>query len=248
MKLYKYLEQNVIFFAIFLAIFFIVLYANTIFILCKKWYIRKNTLEFFNSKYNLNILDVYDKNPIYSPSSLELDKNTDFCAIVKCERFNEDINKKFNLKTFNMLYVNDPHYIKYGFDYLINFCKASPSKIGIVSITENNILGLEGIEKHLPFFINLGIPTKNILIREDVNDAYIKGEGDGYWRDPIKSNIQFPSFSVHYMLETNTNKDINNYKNDSEWIEIGEFVRLHAFGMGMERIEYVFYNIPYPKK
>ena len=132
-------------------------------------------------------------------------------------------------------------------EYLKRFCKADMSTLGIVSITNKNKLGVPGIEQHLRKFYKYGIQKQNILIRKDVEEAVTAGEGDGYWRHIIKTNVEGSSFSIYVPLKDGA--DIKNYKNKEEWLEVAECgiePSFNEFGFGMERIEFLFFGIPYP--
>ena len=128
-------------------------------------------------------------------------------------------------------------------EYLKRFCKADMSTIGIVSITNQNKLGIPGIEPLVPKFKKYGIQEKNILIQTDVEEVVRKGEGGGFWRHLIKTNVEGPSFSIHAPLKYGA--DIKNYENKEEWLEVG-IEPFDDFGFGFERLEFLFFGLPYP--
>ena len=213
--------------------------------------IRSESLKFFSEKCNVPI--IYSSNIFnYSPD----DYLTNPYCIVGTTSRNEDINDKYNLPIFNMLCVGAlDRFISIDalLSYLKDYCKADMRKLGVVSITETNNLLLAGIEPYLKILNTYGIFDKNILIRQDVQAAYDDGSGDGCWRSPnIKGNI-CGTASIHFPLIENA--DINNYKNKNEWLEVAEvglpgtsISDTIVFGIGMERIEYYFFNLDYPLK
>ncbi len=214
--------------------------------------IRRESLQFFNKKLKLPIL-AFPKNKVFEYSTiyqdvLDLGKSKGG-FIAKLSRENEDPNNKYNLKLFNVLsiyYNNSSSSVVKPMKYLKRFCKADMNKIGIVSITEKNKLGVPGIEPLVPEFKKYGIQKKNILIRKDVEEAVRKGEGDGYWRDLVKTNVEGPTFSIHVPLKYGA--DIKNYENKEEWLEVAEcgIEPFDDFGFGMERVELLFFGLPYP--
>jgi len=119
--------------------------------------------------------------------------------------------------------------------------------IGIVSITEKTSLGITGIEPSLHILYKYGIKKHNILIRKDVEKAFKAGDGDGYWVNKIKPKYQGLSFSIHVPLKDSA--DIKNYTQKNEWLEVAEVGIGGTFddsGIGMERIELLFFGLPYP--
>ena len=85
-----------------------------------------------------------------------------------------------------------------------------------------------------------------------------EGTGDGYWKHPEYSHIQGRTFAIYYSLHS-TPGSIENYLSREEWMEIAEASydnkilelskqTLSGISFGMERIEYEFFNIPYPDK
>lgn len=179
------------------------------------------------------------------------------CFIANIAR-NEDLENKYNLRHFHMLYVcnlktND---VKLGsniglsMEYLRYFCKADMSKIGIVSITNNNNLKIPGIEPFVPELLKYGIQKQNILIRTDVEEVVRKGEGDGFWRHLIDYNLEGPSYSVQFPLTTDA--DIKDYNNKNLWLELAECGlgdstnSFKSVAFGVERIEYAMFGLPYP--
>lgn len=216
----------------------------------KKQQIRSESLTFFSEKCNLPI--IYSSKLFqYAPDDYEFD-NKNYCIIGTTIRTENNCDK-YNLPIFNMLVVssaNPYNYVDPIFTYLKDYCKADMSKIGIVSITENNNLGLVGLEPYKKILNKYGIIDKNILIRQDVQTARDEGYGDGYWKSPNKLDNQFETFSIQFPLKDNA--DISNYCNKNEWLELGEssFPSKNnaGFGIGMERIEYCFFGIKYPRK
>ena len=213
--------------------------------------IRHKSLQFFNKKFKFPIL-IFPKNKVFNYSSvykdvLDLGKSKG-CFVAKFSRVNEDPINKYNLKLFHALtiYSNSSNVVE-PMEYLKRFCKADMSTLGIVSITNKNKLGVPGIEQHLRKFYKYGIQKQNILIRKDVEEAVTAGEGDGYWRHIIKTNVEGSSFSIYVPLKDGA--DIKNYKNKEEWLEVAECgiePSFNEFGFGMERIEFLFFGIPYP--
>lgn len=216
--------------------------------------IRRDALRFLNKKCKLQIID-FPKNKVfdYSPDKddlLDLAKSKG-CFIAKTLRKNENLNKKYNLHVFYILssFSSKRHNIKTCLTFLKYFCKADMGRIGIVSITNDNKLGIPGIESYLDIFYNYGIQENNILIRKDVEKAFNAGGGDGYWRNKSKPKYQGPSFSVYVPLNHNTN--IKNYRQNTQWLEVAEVGiggTLDDGGFGMERIELLFFGIPFPLK
>lgn len=217
--------------------------------------VRDHSLQFFKTNVGLQIVPT-SVIVNYSPAPSDYNIQT-FVTLATVKR-NEYMELKYNLPIFTMLYLKtNKHAISVLMSYFKSFCKADMSKLGIVSITDNNELGLPGIEPHISLLNEYGILTKNILIRKDVEVAYENGSGDGYWRSPYAPYHGCSTFSVMYPLTNNSY--IANYKNPTEWLEIGECgLPLKSeragssfgagFGLGMERIEYVFFSIPFPSK
>ena len=211
--------------------------------------IRESSLQFFKNNFRLQIVPTPG---IVNYSPFPNDYNIpNLVTLATCKR-NEPTELKYNLPIFHMLAVltNKDNSITILMSYFKYFCKADMSKMGIVSITNNNKLGLPGIEPHIPILNENGILNKNILIRKDVEVAYENGSGDGYWRNPYVPSSAYASFSIHYPLKNNSY--IANYKDPTEWLEIGEYLTLtknnKGFGIGIERIEHVFFSIPFPSK
>ena len=76
----------------------------------KRQKIRRDSLQFFNKKYNLPIIQIPNNIIIdYSPSIEEIvqygNGNKVGCFVVKVERKDEDLTNKYNLQFFHMLYV-----------------------------------------------------------------------------------------------------------------------------------------------
>ena len=220
--------------------------------------VRDHSLQFFKTNVALQIVPTSGI-VNYSPAPSDYNIQT-FVTLATVKR-NEYMELKYNLPIFTMLYLKtnktNKHAISVLMSYFKSFCKADMSKLGIVSITDNNELGLPGIEPRISLLNEYGILTKNILIRKDVEVAYENGSGDGYWRSPYAPYHGCSTFSVMYPLKNNSY--IANYKNPTEWLEIGECgLPLKSeragssfgagFGLGMERIEYVFFSIPFPSK
>ena len=213
--------------------------------------IRESSLQFFKNNFGLQIVPTPGIGN-YSPNPN--DYNIPNLVTLATVKRNEPTELKYNLPTFHMLavFTNKDNSITMLMSYFKYFCKADMSKMGIVSITNNNKLGLPGIEPHIPILNENGILNKNILIRKDVEVAYENGSGDGYWRNPYVPSSAYATFSILYPLKNNSY--IANYKDPNEWLEIGE----SAFptknkgefdaGLGMERIEHVFFSIPFPSK
>jgi len=216
--------------------------------------IRHKSLEFLKKNCKVPII-VFPKKKVFKYSITNRDIReigyNEGCVIAKTLRENEDLNKKYNLKLFNMLSVfsSTKNNIKVCLEYLKYFCKADMSKIGIVSITNKNNLGITGIEPYLEYFYEYGIQKQNILIRKDVEEAFKAGNGDGYWKNSNEPNYKGSSFSIHVPL--NECGDIRNYSQNKEWLEVAECGidksnRFNDIGFGMERIELLFFGIPYP--
>ena len=221
----------------------------------KRQKIRRNALQFLNKKCKLQNID-FPENKVfdYSPGKddlLDL-RNPKGCFIAKTLRKNEDLNKKYNLRVFHMLAIfsSKRHKINTCLTFLKYFCKAEMGRIGIVSITNDNKLGIRGIEPYLDIFYKYGIQKHNILIRKDVEKAFKAGEGDGYWVNKNKPKYQGSSFSVHVPLGDDTN--IKNYTQKKEWLEVAEVGigtdgKFDDLGFGMERIEFYFFGTPFPR-
>ena len=215
--------------------------------------IRRNALRFLNKKCKHPII-TFPQNKEFNYSITKQDI-TDLgyyegCVIATTFR-NEDLNKKYNLKLFNMLAVfgSTDNNIKTVFKFLKYFCKADLTKIGVVSIPTKNKLGITGIESYLNIFYKYGIQKQNILIRKDVEEAFKAGDGDGYWINKNKPKYQGSSFSVYVPLQDCA--DIKNYSQTKEWLEVAEVGISGTFddiGIGMERIESHFFGIPFPLK
>ena len=133
--------------------------------------------------------------------------------------------------------------------YLFEFCKADPKRIGIVSIHSDQNNTTEGLEAYTPYFLSYGIEKEHILLRNP-QEAMREGTGDGYWKHPEYTQLQGKTFAIYYSLN-DTPTSIENYLSREEWMEIAEggygYENLEL-SFGMERIEYEFFNIPYPDK
>jgi len=220
----------------------------------KRQKIRRESLQFFKKNFKLPILEIQN-NKVFEYSTiyqdvLDLGKSKG-CFIAKFSRENEDPNNKYNLKLFHVLSiysvsVSNGNVVKWSMEYLKRFCKADMSTIGIVSITEKNKLGVPGIEPLVPEFKKYGIQEKNILIQTNVEEVVRKGEGGGFWRHLIKTNVEGPTFSIHVPLKYGA--DIKNYENKEEWLEVAEcgIEPFNDFGFGLERVELLFFGLPYP--
>lgn len=208
--------------------------------------VRDKSLQYFKNNFGLKIINT-NKIFNYSPEPVDF-SDPDVVSIVSVKR-DENKDNVYNLPVFHMLHIkvnNSNSNIILFMSYLKSFCKADMSKLGIVSITNNNTLGLQGIEPYIPLFIKYGIVKQNIMIRTDVEYAHKTGEGDGYWRHPNNQSTQMETISIYYPLRYNSN--IKNYTNKDEWLELGEAGLNYDDGdFGMERIEYAFFSIPYPK-
>jgi hypothetical protein len=230
----------------------------------KRRKIRCDSLQFFNKKYSLPIIQ-FPNNIIidYSPSIQEIVKygngNKVGCFVVKVERKEEDLANKYNLQFFHMLYVfniktNDVTMgsnIRLSMEYLRDFCKADMGSIGIVSITDKHKLGIPGIEQFIPTFLKYGIKVKNIMIRQEVEEAFKNGTGDGYWRTRQKDNkLEGATYSIQFPLIADA--DIKDYNNKNIWLELAECGLgdstsiFKSFAFGLERIEYAIFGLPYP--
>jgi hypothetical protein len=225
----------------------------------KRRKIRCDSLQFFNKKYSLPIIQ-FPNNIIidYSPSIQEIVKygngNKVGCFVVKVERKEEDLANKYNLQFFHMLYVfniktNDVTMgsnIRLSMEYLRDFCKADMGSIGIVSITDKHKLGIPGIEQFIPTFLKYGIQENNILIRKDVEEAFNNGNGDGYWRTRRKDNkLEGATYSIQFPLIADA--DIKDYNNKNIWLELAECGLgdstsiFKSFAFVLERIEYAIF-------
>jgi hypothetical protein len=207
--------------------------------------IRCRMLEFFKNNFNLQI-DNSNQVYIYSPYK----PNDDSVMIANVYR-KDDNRKPFHLEYFHMLYVShDEDVVKtinMACSFLKDFCKADMQKLLIVSITEKNTYGLPGIEPFIPAFVDNGLREENIFIRTDVDTAVELGQGDGYWRNPINVNQKNPSFSILYPLHQDGS--IADFRNTNDWLEICEASigeQGKGFGMGVERLEYLFFSKPFP--
>ena len=214
--------------------------------------IRRESLRFLNKKCKLQIIQ-FPENKVfdYSPDkgdilNLGISKG---CFLAKTLRKNEDLNKKYNLRSFNMLtiFASKRHNINICLTFLKYFCKAEMSRVGIVSITKDNNLCIRGLEPYVDIFYKYGIQKHNILIRKDVEKAVKAGDGDGYWVNKDKPKYQGHSFSVHVPLKDCA--DIKNYTSRKEWLEVAEVGiggKFDDLGFGMERVEFYFFGIPFP--
>ena len=207
--------------------------------------IRDGMLEYFKNNFNL---DIDNSNQIYNYSPYKFNDNSIMIANVYRE---DDNTKPFHLEYFNMLYASHDGDVVKTIDmvcsFLKNFCNTDMQKLLIVSITENNKYSLPGIEPFINVFVKNGLRQENILIRKDVDNAVKLGEGDGYWRNPFNKNQKFPSFSILYPLHNDSS--ITDFNNKNKWLEIGEVgIDLYekGFGMGVERLEYLFFSKPFP--
>lgn len=208
--------------------------------------VRCRMLEYFKNNFNLQI-EYSNEVYTYSPSSLK----NDSIMIANVYR-KGDNTKAFHLEYFKMLYLSqgDDDVVKtidMACSFLKDFCNADMQKLHVVSITENNTYALPGIEPFIDVFAKNGLREENIFIRKDVDTAVKLGMGDGYWRNPFHSSHQYPSFSILYPLQDDSS--IADFRNPNAWLElceasIGEEGR--GFGMGVERLEYLFFSIPFP--
>ena len=216
--------------------------------------IRHDALQFLNKKRKLQIIDfpenkVFDYSP-HKDDLLDLGKSKGV-FIAKNLRKNEDLNKKYNLRVFHILsfYDSKRRNISTCLTFLKYFCKAEMGRIGIVSITNDNKLGIPGIEPYLDIFYKYGIQEHNILIRKNVEKAFKAGDGDGYWMNKSKPKYQGPTFSIHVPLKYGA--DIKNYENKEEWLEVAECGIggniEGGFDFGMERIELYFFGVAFPR-
>jgi len=220
----------------------------------KRQKIRRESLQFFQKKFKLPTI-AFPKNKVFNYATkyqdvLDSGKNKG-AFIGKVIREDEDLTSKYNLRIFSLLafYFNSSNdnydSVTVSMKFLKHFCKADMSKIGIVSITNNNNLKIPGIEPYIPDFLKYGIDENNILVRTDVEDAIEKGEGDGYWAFPNFPNIKGSTFSIHVQLKDSA--DIKNYKNREEWLEVAECgIGYNDSGIGLDRIEFIFYGLPFP--
>jgi len=226
----------------------------------KRQKIRRESLQFFQKKFKLPTIEI-PKNKIFNYSVsyddiLNLGRPKGGAFIGTVIRENEDLTSKYNLRKFNIMYCYSSNVFKLPIEYLKRFCKADMSKIGIVSITNNNNLRIPGIEPYIPDFLKYGIDENNILVRTDVEDAFEKGDGDGYWRNRFLDNNdnEGSTFSIHVKLKGSA--DIKNYKNREEWVEVAECsivdsssssnIIYNLSAIGTERIELIFYGLPFP--
>lgn len=230
----------------------------------KKRKIRCDSLQFFNKKFHLPIILIPNSIIIdYSPSLSDIiqygNGNKVGCFVAKVERKEEDLANKYNLQFFHMLYgfnikTNDVimgSNIRLSMEYLRDFCKADMGSIGIVSITDKNKLGIPGIEQFIPTFLIYGIKVKNIMIRYDVEEAFIAGTGDGYWRTQRKdTKLEGTTYSVQFPLIVDA--DIKDYHDKNKWVELAECGlgdstnSFKSVAFGLERIEYAMFGLPYP--
>jgi len=250
--LYKSLALLILLIVIAIIINFIFFHNKKSFITQKE--VREKSLHYFKNEFGLQIVPM-DGIVDYCPSPNDYSIPNSI-SIATCKR-NEHKEYKYNLPIFHMLYaqINNNNIVPF-LSYLKYFCKADMSKLGIVSITNNNELGLQGIEPYIPIFNEYGIINQNILIRQDVDAAYEIGSGDGYWRNPYMPSHRYETFSVYYPLTNNSNSNSNsnivNYADQNKWLELGEGCfpnkNINGFGIGMERIEYVYFSIPFPAK
>lgn len=151
----------------------------------------------------------------------------------------------FHYEYFKMLYASmnkdTKTMIHIVCSFLRNYCHADMKRIGIVSLTENNKYSLPGIEPFIETFLKNGILRKNILVRNDVDNVVKDADGKGYWKNPYDDNHRYPTFSIFYPL--NGYSSIIEFRDSSKWLEIGEasIGNQVGFGMGLERLEYLFF-------
>ena len=163
--------------------------------------------------------------------------------IIRISDYNS--SNPFNLNKFSMVSVrlnikNMKKIINITMRFLQNICKIDITKLGCVSISENNSYGYQGIESFIPQLKSWGISENNILIR-DADEAVAQGSGDGFWRDPDPdfSNYQYWTITLYYQLANNSN--ISDYTDYTKWVEIGEMLEQSSV-MGYERLKYVIQN------
>jgi hypothetical protein len=78
--------------------------------------------------------------------------------------------------------------------------------------------------------------------KEDVEEAFKNGTGDGYWRTTRQDN----------KLEVIADADIKDYNNKNIWLELAECGLgdstsiFKSFAFGLERIDYAIFGLPYP--
>ena len=207
--------------------------------------IRDGMLEYFKNNFNL---EIDNSNQVYNYSPYKF--NDDSIMIANVYR-KGDNSKPFHLEYFNMLYTSHDGDVVKTIDmvcsFLKNFCNTDMQKLLIVSITENNKYSLPGIEPFIHVFVKNGLREENILIRKDVDNAVKLGEGDGYWRNLFNDKEEYPTFSILYPLYNDSS--ITDFKNKNKWLEIGEAgigLDEKGFGMGVERLEYLFFSKPFP--
>lgn len=182
-----------------------------------------------------------DKFIVFQPCS----RVEDFCSL-----------NKFQLQKFSMLAVCGTSFFKDSMDFLRDVCKADFKRIGVVSISKTN--QFSGVEKFKPVFLEYGIPEENILVRS-LDEAVYTRDGNGLWSSPSFPLQLYFSISFYYKRKTDCPVSISQYENTEEWLEFAELVEhkhKHSFfttgtgtgiGFGLERLQYLFLNIPYPK-
>lgn len=87
--------------------------------------------------------------------------------------------------------------------------------------------------------------------KEEVEEAFNNGNGDGYWRTRRKDNkLEGATYSIQFPLIADA--DIKDYNNKNIWLELAECGLgdstsiFKSFAFGLERIEYTIFGLPYP--
>jgi hypothetical protein len=245
-------------------LFSLLLLSNTLFsnVNQEREEVQQKSLDFFENlgykpitPFPLYSVEKYGpENDHFRYSALNHDLPREVVVIQPCARMEDfDSPSPFVLPLYHQLSINTDKEGKKIIDdalsYLLDFCKADPKKIGIVSIQSDSTNNIEGLEAYISYFLNHGIKKEHILLRNP-QEAMQEGTGDGYWKHPEHENLQGASFAIYYPLN-DTPTGIENYPSREQWIEIAEGSYGSTFpslAFGMERIEYEFFNIPYPNK